>query len=154
MLVFRIEKANGQGIYAGSNLGFICNAQTLARDAGKDAGDRHPGPDNDPLLETWWEGPGKNWSKKKEQWVNGDRRQWICGFQDQQQMLAWFPREGFQLMIQEISKDSIWGPKSDDDMMVSVYEVHGQKVKKGQYQAMFRREDARLVERRPLSDYA
>jgi len=150
MLVYRLEYENGDGIYKGS-LGFLTNRAALSKKTSDNQ--IHPSPENDEGLAAWWEGPGKGWTRKKQDWHYKGRRQYVCGFQDEEQMLQWFPCEGFQLMLEALARDKVmdW---PDRGLQVSVYKVPGPKVRKGKFQAMFRKEDAELVDRRPLQIYA
>ena len=150
MLVYRLEYEDGKGIYNGS-LGFIVNRQAMEQVSQSEY--VHPGPEHDAGLTKWWEGPGKNWSKKKAEWHYRGRTEYVCGFADEGQMLEWFPSAGFALMLEEISKDQAegWPAKAP---YVAVYKVVGNKVRKGTHQVMFRKEDAELVEARSLAHYS
>jgi len=150
MLVYRLEYDNGDGVYKGS-LGFLaCRSAIIDK---SDESPIHPSPENDEGLAAWWEGPGKGWSKKKADWHYKGRTQYVCGFQDEEQMLDWFPHEGFQFMLDELAKDKAEG-WDDHGLRVSVYKVPAPKVRKGKFQAMFRKEDAEIIDRLPLSLYA
>lgn len=151
MPVFRLEYADGKGIYNGS-LGFIVNRQAIEKVETSEY--IHPSPENNPGLSAWWEGPGKRWTKKKSDWQHkpDGRRAYSCGFASEAQMLDWFPPVGFLMMIDELSKDNREGLSRT--LHVAVYEVPGNKVRKGKFQVMFRKDDATLVEKRELSQYS
>lgn len=144
MLVYRIENHIGEGIYAKGSIGFLANKAALSQHTDKPVeGYIHPGPNHDEGLIEWWEGPWKHWSKKKQHWHYHGRLEYCCAFGSIEQMLNWYPPEGMA-MIAENNDDLTWA--KDMQMHISVYRIHSNKVKKGQMQVMFRKEDAVLEE--------
>jgi hypothetical protein len=146
MLVYRLEYEDGKGIYSGS-VGFLANRAALGLNTTEDY--IHPAPEHDEGLRAWWEGPWKQWNKKKQDWHHRGRQLFSCGFGSEKQMLDWFPAEGFSVMVEANNED--WRARK---VQVSVYQINANKVRKGTHQVMFRKEDATLVEVRSLEVYA
>lgn len=142
MKIYRLETNTGEGVY-GRGFGFKCNREALH---GSDLTYIHPSPEEDRPLGSWWSGDklrGKNlhnWLYKPE-----GRAKWHCAFASLEQLERWFPRDGIELMINLCGQHTA-------DMALSVYEVPHHKVKKGEFQVMYHKDHAVLVERIELSD--
>jgi hypothetical protein len=147
MRVYRLETPEGEGIY-GVGYGFKCAKSSLVYEAtgAYPPQDEHPSPIDDPLLKDFWGKP--HWSQNKQiEWNLNGVREWICGFSSEEQMLDWFPPQGFSKMVQMDNR-------LNKGVRVSIYEVHGRQVKQGKYQALFRRQDATLVATIPLEMFS
>lgn len=133
MIILRLETQQGEGIY-GVGYGFFASRAALHEQLTGEAvtAPWHPSPGDDILLSKWW---------------GSEQRGYICGFASVHQMLDWFPREGFQYMIEKEAKHK-------KGVVVNQYEVDGRQAKVGAYQAMFRREDAKLVGTFSLEDFS
>lgn len=145
MLVYRIENQEGQGVY-GCGYGHRCDATALYEPGFSERDDvfLSPCPDTEPKLKSWWGGEKLSRVKAGE-WMN-ERRKFFCGFESPEQMLRWFPLEGLELMA-NLSKRT-----GTHQMIVNVYEVSGRKVKKGDAQVMFVREEATLIRSIPVKE--
>ena len=149
MLIFRLETRKGEGVY-GRGYGFKYSASGLAEKDGKPCeGEltKHVGPSEDPMLCDWWQG-ARYKNTPLYNWKYRDRVQWFCGFDSLESLKAWFPKEGVEGMI----ASDIRANKPDDTMYLSVYEVSGKKVKRGEAQVMFHMPSAVFVERMALTE--
>lgn len=147
MRVYRLETPEGEGVYA-AGLGFSCTRAAMVETVPEDysQADWHPCPAFDPPLAAFWRKEHLSY-RKQMIWEDGGRREWFCGFADEEQMLNWFPPQGLAKMIQMANR-------LHRTIRVSIYEIHGTKVKKGDMQVIFRRNDAKLVATIPLEKFS
>lgn len=141
MLIFRFENHKDEGIYS---RGFGFKISEAAIERGEVPPTVHVGPELDPLLKDWWEGKGKG-KKATYEWIHRDRREWYFGFESMAQVGEWFPR-------QAIADLKALADRANDSMALSIYEVNGKKVKKGETQILFHMPSARFVERISLEE--
>lgn len=145
MLVYRIENQNGVGVY-GCGYGHRCDATALYEPGFSERDDifLSPCPDSDTKLKSWWSGE-KLSRIKAGQWMK-DRQKFHCGFESEEQMLRWFPLKGLELMTNLSQRTGT------HQMVINIYEISGRKVKKGDAQVMFIREEATLVRSIPVKE--
>jgi len=134
MIVYRLESSDGQkGIY-GFNAGFLA-----ASDSAKIHNLPHslrPSPSNDEGISKWWFG-GRRWTTK----AHRDRiMSYHCGFLSKEQMFSWFHPASFSQFVHHNEKGH------SSRIVVSLYEIDGRSVIKGEFQCMFNLSKAKLIE--------
>lgn len=133
MLVYRIETDEGKGIYS-AGYGHKYTAAALADNEGDLW---HPAPEEEPALRTFWNGDKLSRNKRIE-WENKGRREWHCGFESMEQLLAWFPKEGLQQMWRAMLRHGRTG-------RIVTYKIPANQVKSGSSQVIFKLEKAEQV---------
>jgi hypothetical protein len=86
-----------------------------------------------------WEIPPDHPHHNDDTQPGGEPYHWKVGTKDEQQFLHWFPKTSFEFF-------------TEHGFQLSLYECDPQYVHMGEYQLLFCVEDAKLLERKPLSD--
>ena len=140
MLVYRLENEEGEGVY-GRGFAYSCTRSAIFETMEVE----HPAPEADRPLVAWWEGAKLSRPKLRE-WENNGRREWQCAFESREQLEAWFPKEGLELMKSKADR-------ARDSMAVVVYKLPAHKTKRGEFQTMYHEPSKVFVERISLADF-
>lgn len=123
MLVYRIEDNNGNGPYEYHSCGsYIHNSNHIL-----------PVPNSEREKKELRD----FWNAKRKFRLSGDYREFQCGFSSLEQLFAWFDKVKLRVMANE----------SDENLMISIYDVKETHMIDGYYQCIFLREDSRLAQR-------
>lgn len=119
--VYRLETRHGQGVYSGTT---VVRAQSKFHvDLYYDV-ERHPSPNNDARLSDVW----------RKLTMLGKDQSYYFGFSSKAQMRRWFFRADIRRFLAE------------QGIVMNKYEVSKQAFHRGMNQAIFRKDQARLVE--------
>lgn len=119
--VYRLEMENGRGVYQSSVNGSRPAFNGIYTDYA--TGSNHPPPWRDRGMSRFWDSLE----------ITGQSLRWFFGFTSLEQLQAWFYRADDRTRM------------ADNGVVMRVYEVPEKSFVAGQYQAIFRKEDAKLV---------
>jgi len=141
MLIYRIESDEGKGIYSAG----FGHRFTRAVLEGNEDRLCHPSPEEEEELRVFWLGLKMSRAKQRDWELNG-RREWFCGFDSMEQLLAWWSRDGLKLMWMTMLKHG-------RTARIVTYKINANQTKRGTKQTVFRKAKAEQIASQPLERF-